>query len=240
MLPKAHLTSHSRMSGSKWMIIPSWLSGLWRSFLCRSSMYSCHLLLISSASVRSIPFLFLIEPIYAWNIALVSLHFLKRSLVSPILLFSSVSFHWSLRKAFLCFLEILWNSTFKWLYLSFSLLLFTSFLFTAMCKASSDNHSALLHFLFLGMILIPVSYTILWISVHSSSDTLSDIIPWSITALTMPVYMENSVVPTELEEVCFHYNPKERQCQRRLKLLHGCTHLTHWQVMFKILQARLQ
>ena len=33
MLPKAHLTSHSRMSGSKWAIIPSWLSGLWRSFL---------------------------------------------------------------------------------------------------------------------------------------------------------------------------------------------------------------
>ena len=24
----------------------------------------------------------------------------------------------------------------------------------------------------------------------------------------------------------FHYNPKERQCQRMLKLLHNCTHLT--------------
>ena len=33
MLPKAHLTSHSRMSGSRWMITPSWLSGSWRSFL---------------------------------------------------------------------------------------------------------------------------------------------------------------------------------------------------------------
>ena len=32
MLPKAHLTLHSRMSGSRWVIIPSWLSGLWRSF----------------------------------------------------------------------------------------------------------------------------------------------------------------------------------------------------------------
>ena len=32
ILPKAHLTSHSRMSGSRWMITPSWLSGLWRSF----------------------------------------------------------------------------------------------------------------------------------------------------------------------------------------------------------------
>ena len=29
MLPKAHLTSHSRMSGSRWVITPSWLSGSW-------------------------------------------------------------------------------------------------------------------------------------------------------------------------------------------------------------------
>ena len=56
MLPKAHLTSHSRMSGSRWVITPSWLSWLWRSFLYSSSVYSCHLL-ISSASIRSIPFL---------------------------------------------------------------------------------------------------------------------------------------------------------------------------------------
>ena len=32
MLPKAHLTSHSRMSGSRWIITPSWLSGSLRSF----------------------------------------------------------------------------------------------------------------------------------------------------------------------------------------------------------------
>ena len=53
MLSKAHLTSHSRMSGSKWVITSSWLSGSWRSFLYSSSVYSCHLFLISSASVRS-------------------------------------------------------------------------------------------------------------------------------------------------------------------------------------------
>ena len=57
MLSKAHLTSHSRMSGSRWVITPSWLSWMWRSFLYRSSVYSCHLFLISSASVRSRPFL---------------------------------------------------------------------------------------------------------------------------------------------------------------------------------------
>ena len=32
MLPKAHLTLHPRISGSRWVITPSWLSGLWRSF----------------------------------------------------------------------------------------------------------------------------------------------------------------------------------------------------------------
>ena len=73
MLPKAHLTSHSRMSGSRWVITPSGLSGSWRSFLYSSSVYSCHLFLISSASVRSLPFLSFIVPVFAWNVPLVSL-----------------------------------------------------------------------------------------------------------------------------------------------------------------------
>ena len=34
------------------------------------------------------------------------------------------------------------------------------------------------------------------------------------------------LVPTGLEKVSFHSNPKERQCQRMLKLSHNCTHLT--------------
>ena len=62
MLSKAHLTSHSRMSGSRWVITPSWLSGLWRLFLYSSSVCSCHLFLISSTFVRSIPFLSLLCP----------------------------------------------------------------------------------------------------------------------------------------------------------------------------------
>ena len=87
MPSKAQLTSHSRMSGSRWVITLLWLSGLWRSFLYSSSVYSCHLFLISSASVRSIPFLSFIEPIFAWNVPLVALIFLKRSLVFPICCF---------------------------------------------------------------------------------------------------------------------------------------------------------
>ena len=86
MLPKAHLTSDSRMSGSGWVITPSSLSGLLRSFLYNSSVYSCHLFLISSASVRSIPFLSFIVPIFAWNVPLVSnfleeIAFLSHSIV---------------------------------------------------------------------------------------------------------------------------------------------------------------
>ena len=51
MLSKAHLTSHSRMSGSRWVITPSWLSWSWRSFLYSSSVYSCHLFSVSFASL---------------------------------------------------------------------------------------------------------------------------------------------------------------------------------------------
>jgi len=139
MLSNDWMTLHSRMSGSSWVITPSWLSGSWSSFLYSSSVYSCHLFLISSAYIRSTPFLSFIEPIFAWNVPLVSLIFLKRYLVFPILLFSSISLHWSLRKTFLFLLAILWNSAFRCLYLSFSPLLFISLLFTAICKASSDS-----------------------------------------------------------------------------------------------------
>ena len=83
MLPKAHFTSHSRMSGSMWVITPSWLSGSWRFFLYSFSVYSCHLFLISYASLRSIQYPSFIEPIFAWNVSLVSVIFLKRSLVFP-------------------------------------------------------------------------------------------------------------------------------------------------------------
>ena len=45
-------------------------------------------------------------------------------------------------------------------------------------------------------------------------------------ALNMPANLDNSAVATGLEKVSFHSNPKERQCQRMLKLPHTCTHLT--------------
>ena len=170
MSPKAHLTSHPRMSSSRWVITPLWLSGLWRS-----SVYSCHLFLISYSSVRSIQFLSFIVSIFAWNVPLVSIIFLKRSQVFPILLhsYSIISLHWLLRKAFLSLLAILWNSAFKWVYLSFSPFLLASLLSTAICKASSDSHFAFLHFFSMGMVLIPVSCTMSWTPIYNSSGTLS-------------------------------------------------------------------
>ena len=43
---------------------------------------------------------------------------------------------------------------------------------------------------------------------------------------SMPANIETSAVATGLEKVSFHSSPKERQCQRMLKLPHNCTHLT--------------
>ena len=56
----------------------------------------------------------------------------------------------------------------------------------------------------------------------------------------MPANLENTGVKTGMKKISFHSNPKERQCQRMLKLPHNCTHLTASKVMLKILQARLQ
>ena len=60
-----------------------------------------------------------------------------------------ISLHWSLRKAFVSLLAILWNSAFKWIYLSFSPLPLASLLFTDICKTSSESF-CLFAFLFLG------------------------------------------------------------------------------------------
>ena len=39
MLSKAHLSSYSKMSGSRWVITPSWLSGSWRSFFVQFCVF---------------------------------------------------------------------------------------------------------------------------------------------------------------------------------------------------------
>ena len=80
------LISHSRKPGSKWVTTQLWLSESLRFFGYSSSVYSCHLFLISSASVRFLQFLSFIMPILAWNVPLTSPIFLRKSLAFPILL----------------------------------------------------------------------------------------------------------------------------------------------------------
>ena len=170
MLPKAHLALHSRMSGSRWVITPSWLSGSWISFLYSYSVYCCHLFLISSASVRSIPFLSFILPIFTWNVPWVSLIFLKRSSLSHSIVVLYF-LYWSLRKAFLSLLTILWNSAFKWVSFLFSFV----FHFFSQLFVRPPQAAKLLFCIYfcLGMVLIPVPCTMSQTSAHNLSGTLS-------------------------------------------------------------------
>ena len=102
MLSKAHLTSLSRMSGSKWVITPSWLSGSWRSFLY-SSVYSYHLFLIPSASVRSISILYCAHLCMKCSLGIS--HFLEEmsSLSHSIVFLFLCIDHWG-RLSYLCWL----------------------------------------------------------------------------------------------------------------------------------------
>ena len=59
---------------------------------------------------------------------------------------------------------------------------------------------------------------------HATLDTIKDRNCMDLN--NTPANLENSAVAIGLEKVSFHSSPKERQCQRMLKLLHNCTHLT--------------
>ena len=57
----------------------------------------------------------------------------------------------------------------------------------------------------------------------------------------MSANLENSAMATVLEKVSFHSNPKERQCQRMLKLPHTTALISHAiKVMLKIFQTKHQ
>ena len=109
ILPKAHLTSPSCISGSRWVTTPLWLSESLKPFLYSSSVYSCYLFLISSASVRFLLFLSFTMPILAWNIPLISPVFLKRFIVFLTLLLSSISLIVHFRR--LLYLSLLFSGT---------------------------------------------------------------------------------------------------------------------------------
>ena len=176
MLPKAHLTLHSRMSGSRCVITTLWLFGSWSSFFHSFFVYSCHLFLISSASVRSMPFLSFIVPIFTWKYSLGISNFLEE--ISS--LYHSVIFLYFFalitEEGFLIYPCYSLEPCIQMIYLSFCPFPVTSFLFSTICKALSDNHFALLHSFFLGMVSITAFCTMSQIFVHSSSGTLLDLI----------------------------------------------------------------
>ena len=95
-----------------------------------------------------------------------------------------------------------------------------------------DNHDGVISHLEPDILECEVNWVLGSITMNKSSG--SDGIPveqfqilQDDTALNMPANLENSAVATGLEKVSFHSNPKERPCQRKLKLPHLCTHLTH-------------
>ena len=61
------------------------------------------------------------------------------------------------KKAFLSLPVALWNSKLSWVDFSLSPLPFAFLLSSAICKASSDNHCAFLHFFFFGTVLFAAS-----------------------------------------------------------------------------------
>ena len=114
-------------------------------------------------------------------------NFLEEISIFSILLCSSISLHWSLRKAFLSLLAILWNSAFKWVYLSFSPLPL-AFFFSQ--EFTRPPQTTILHF------CIYYSWGLFWsltpVQYHETPSVvfqalcLSDLIPWIY--LLLPLY----------------------------------------------------
>ena len=146
MLSKTHLTSHSRMSGSRWMITPSWLSGSWRSFCIvllfifatsfwynlsllgwNHFSYCAHLCMKISLGISNF-----LQEISSLSHSIVFLYFFaliteEGFLISPC---------YSLKLCIQMGISFLFSFA------------FASLPFTVICKASSDSHVTFLHFFF--------------------------------------------------------------------------------------------
>ena len=130
------------MSGSRWVTTLLWSSGSLTLSLYSSCVYPCHLFFHLFYFLSVLMVSVLIISILAWNVPVISPIFLKRSLVFPFVLFSSILLHCLYKKAFLSLLAILWKSAFSWVYLSFSQLLLLFFfpqLFVKPAKTTSPH-----------------------------------------------------------------------------------------------------
>ena len=135
-------------------LFPSFLLYVNCDIFCQQDLFSLLFFFSPSLPLSFPPFFLPSLPLSyerdCWAIGKYMFASISNSLVFPILLFSSISLHWSLRKTSLSLLAILWNTAFKGVYLPFSPLLFTSLLFTAFCKASPGNHFTFFHFISWG------------------------------------------------------------------------------------------
>ena len=149
-------------------------------------VYFCLVFLISSASVGPY-YVFLYCAHLCMKCSLgISSFLAETSSLSNSIVFLYFFALW-VRNTFLYLLTILWNSAFRWICLSFSPLPLASLFSSAVCKSSSDNRFPFLHFFSFGMILITVTCTMSWTSVHSfQALCLSDLIPWIY--LSLPLY----------------------------------------------------
>ena len=88
-----------------------------------------------------------------------------------------------------------------------------------------DNHNGVITHLKPDILECEVKWALENITMNKASG--GDEIPVELFQILKDDDLENSAVATGLEKVSFHSNPKERQCQRMLKLLHNCPHLTY-------------
>ena len=111
--------------------------------------------------------------------------------------------------------------------------------YTELCKKDlhdPDNHDDVITNLEPDILECEVKWALESITMNTASggdgipvelfQILKDDAVKVLYVLNMPAHLENSAVATGLEKVSFHSNPKERQCQRMVKLPHNCTHLT--------------
>ena len=100
-----------------------------------------------------------------------------------------------------------------------------------------DNHDGLLTHLQPDILECEVKWALESITTNKASggdgitvelfQILKDYALKMLHSLCQQIWRTQRAVATGLEKVSFYSIPKERQCQRMLKLPHKCTHLTH-------------
>ena len=95
-----------------------------------------------------------------------------------------------------------------------------------------DNHDGVITHLEQGILECEVKWALGSITMNNNSGgdgipvELYQILKDDAVKVLRSICQQNSAVATGLQKVSFHSNPKERQCQRMLKLLHNCTNFT--------------